>query len=92
MQGSENLSPRVARLAALVESRYGIDLTPYVNAPDHIEEVNNYYEEKRAFLRQTLGESAITHSADYARTYLISEAARMLLREIAPKRIKKRKG
>lgn len=94
MQDSgEKLSTTVVRLNRLVESRYGIDLLPYQIDPDHIADVTEYYQEKRMLLKRQLGESALAFSADYAKAYLISEAARMLLREIRPRRLsKKRKG
>lgn len=93
MQDSgNNLSKPVLRINRLVESRYGLDMLPYADQPDHIADVAEYYREKLELLRQMLGESVVAHSADYAKAYLISEAARMLLREIAPKRLKKRKG
>ncbi len=93
MQGYDSsLSTKVVRLNKLVEDRYGIDLLPYADQPSHVADVMDYYVEKREFLKQSLGENAIQHSGEYVRAYLISEAARMLLREIAPKRINKRKG
>lgn len=92
MRGSNQLSAKTTRLTRLVEGRYGIDLAPYSGDFEHIVEIARYYSDKLSFLKQMLGESAMTISEDYARTYLISEAARMILREIAPKRIKKRKG
>ncbi len=92
MHDSDRLSRKVQKLNRLVESRYGLDLLSYADNPDHIEHVTEHYKEKFAIIKHVLGENALSVSADAARVYLISEAARMLLREIAPKRIKKRKG
>lgn len=76
----------------LIESRYGLVLLDYQDSPDHIAYVSDHYREKFEIIKKLLGENALAFSADAARAYLISEAARMLLREIAPKRTKKRKG
>ena len=92
MHDSHELSLKVQRLNRLVESRYGLDLLGYKNCPEHIAQVSEHYREKYEIVKQLLGENALSFSADAARAYLISEAARMLLREIAPKRTKKRKG
>jgi hypothetical protein len=90
---SRKLSLKVQKLNRLVESRYGLDLLGYSDRPEHIALVSEHYKEKYEIIKQVLGENALVFSADAARAYLISEAARMLLREIAPKRTKKkRKG
>jgi hypothetical protein len=90
---SRKLSLKVQKLNRLVESRYGLDLLDYKDCPDHVARVSAHYKEKYEVIKKLLGENALTFSPDAARAYLISEAARMLLREIAPKRTKKkRKG
>jgi hypothetical protein len=89
---SARLSLKVTKLNRLVESRYGLDLLGYKNRPEHIATVSEHYREKYEIIKKVLGENAIAFSPEAARAYLISEAARMLLREIAPKRLKKRKG
>lgn len=91
MRDATTLSLKVQKLNRLVESRYGLVLLDYKDRPDHIAYVSNHYREKFEIIKKLLGENALAFSADAARAYLISEAARMLLREIAPKR-KKRKG
>lgn len=93
MHDSERLSLKVQKLNRLVESRYGLDLLGYQNRPEHVAQVSEHYKEKYEIIKKLLGENALAFSEDAARAYLISEAARMLLREIAPKRLKKkRKG
>lgn len=93
MHDSERLSRKVQKLNRLVESRYGVDLLGYKDRPDHVAYISEHYKEKYEIIKKLLGENALAFSADAARAYLISEAARMLLREIAPKRLKKkRKG
>lgn len=93
MHDSRELSSKVRKLNRLVESRYGLDLLNYQSSPDHISHICEHYREKFELIKKLLGENALAFSADAARAYLISEAARMILREIAPKRTnKKRKG
>ena len=89
---SREMSNKVRRLNRLVEDRYGLDLLTYKNHPEHISDISEHYREKFHLIKKLLGENALEFSAEAVRAYLISEAARMLLREIAPKRTKKRKG
>lgn len=89
---SVTFSHQVKRLNKLVESRYGLSLLDYSSHPKHLADVSEHYREKYNIIKQLLGENAIAFSSEAAQAYLISEAARILLREIAPKRINKRKG
>lgn len=79
---------KIEPLNALLESRFGlrVELGPV----EHMQEVLNHYDEKRRLFLTTLGEAQAMQTQEYAKAVLISEALRMLLREIAPKRIKKK--
>ncbi len=88
---TRKLSIAVQKLDRLIESRYDLRLRDYENDPDHVAHISEHYREKYEIIKRLLGEHALTFSADAARAYLISEAARMMLREIAPKRLSKRK-
>ena len=93
MHDSRVLPLKVQKLNRLVESRYGLDLLDNANSPDDLRTITEHYRQKYEIIKKLLGENALEFSEDAARAYLISEAARMILREIAPKRInKKRKG
>lgn len=74
----------------ILKERYGLDLlvTPDY---DHILQVYEHYREQRSTIRLVLGESAMGFSPEYSKAYLISEAARAILKEIAPKRINRKK-
>jgi len=78
----------IAPLLNLIEQRFGLS----VDGPkSHLLSVQEHYCEKRKMLLAEHGESALAHK-DYAKAFLISEAARMMiLREILP-RPKKRKN
>lgn len=78
------------RLNNIIKDRYGIDLLENGVDFDDLMMIYEHYTEKKLHLRQILGESALMTSADYSKAYLIAEAALMVLREIAPKRKKKR--
>jgi len=79
---------KIEPINRLLESRYGIRVDS--NDADHLVLVMNHYDDRRKLFIRTMGETAYQNS-EYRKSYLISEAARILLREIAPKRIKKRK-
>jgi hypothetical protein len=81
-----------SKLNKVLKERYQLDLLEGRVMPSHIQAVAEYYLEKKSFLQRTLTESQLNISPDYAKAYLISEAALMILREIAPKRMPKRKG
>ena len=76
-------------LNKLLKERYDIDLLGFVDH-DHIMSVYEHYMGKRQSMRQTLGESVMSQSPEYSKVYLITETARQILREIAPRRSKKK--
>lgn len=57
---------------------------------DHIVDVYHLYNEKRQMLVRREGMSESLSNNDYIRAFYIAETAGMLLREIAPKRMRKR--
>lgn len=75
------------RLNNILKKRFDIDLLVEPLDRDHLESVYEHYRDQRLLLRSSLMES----SEYYTKAYLISEAARIILREIAPKRRKKRR-
>jgi len=79
----------VAPLLDLIERRFDVCLT---DGPiDHLREVQQHYRAKRELMLAEHGESAVKQ-ADYAKAFLISEAARlMILREIQPRPKKRNK-
>lgn len=79
-------------LNKVLKDRYGLDLLEGPLDIDHLVQVYEHYQEQRSTIRLTLGESALGFSSEYSKAYLISEAAHMILKEIAPKRLKKKKG
>lgn len=80
---------KIEPINRLLESRFGlrVEMAPF----EHLFDVREHYEAKRKLYLQTLGESAALQNPEYAKAVLISEAIRLLLREIAPKRLKRRK-
>jgi hypothetical protein len=80
---------KIEPINSLLESRFGVRVE--VGTFEHLVDVRNLYESKRKVLVATLGEAAAMRNPEYAKAVLISEAVHMVLRELAPKRIRKRK-
>ena len=77
-------------LLDLIERRFDVRLP--MGSADHLRQVCEHYLAKRSMLLWQHGEAgALTH-ADYAKAVLISETARLLLREIDPWPRKAKKG
>lgn len=79
---------KIEPLNRILEQRFGLRLS--AGDADHLVDVRNLYDAKRRSILSQLGETARTHP-EYVKAVLLSEAARLLLREIAPKRRKKHK-
>lgn len=85
---SHNESKKIRPLNSLLESRFGLTVdTVDVN---HLEDLVRHYGERRAMLISEMGEGPALQSPDYQKAVLISETARMILKEIRPKRTKRR--
>lgn len=80
---------KIEPLNALLESRFGVRVE--MSTFEHLVDIRNLYETKRKVFLATMGEAEAMKSPNYAKAVLISEAVRILIREIAPKRLKKRK-
>jgi hypothetical protein len=86
---NDNHLKKIEPINRLLESRFGIRITSA--SLDHLVEVRNHYDAKRNHLLSALGEAQAMLTPEYAKAVLISEAVRLIIREIAPKRIKKRR-
>ncbi len=72
----------IAPLLSLIERRF--DLRLNIQTEQHLRMVCQHYDEKRQMLLWNLGEAAALANEDYAKAVLISEAMRLMLREIDP--------
>lgn len=81
-----------AKLLDLIERRF--DLRLPTDQADHLHHVFEHSMAKREFLLWEHGEAGALAREDYAKAVLISEAARLMLREIDPwpRRKKAKKG
>lgn len=79
---------KATKLNNILKQRYDLDLMVEPIDHDHIRFVYEHYSDQRKLWNEPLMESA----DQYTKAYLISEAALMILREIAPKRKRKKKG
>lgn len=80
---------KIEPLNKLLESRFGVRIE--AGSFEHFVAVREHYDEKRQRFIETMGESQALSTPEYAKCVLITEAARILLREIAPKRVRRRK-
>lgn len=89
MNISESLTRKLDRLNNALELRFGLRLD--FDDVEHLSEVYKHYWFKREQILREHGEIGTLSNRDYAKAVLISETIHLLLREIAPKRLKKRK-
>lgn len=80
---------KIEPINTVLEQRFGMRVE--MGSFEHLVDVRNLYESKRQVYLVTLGEAQALRNPDYAKAVLISEAVHMLLRELAPKRLKKRR-
>jgi hypothetical protein len=80
---------KAERLNDIMEARFGLRIDFDSASTPHLSEVCRLYDERRAMMLDRLGEARAFRQPDYAKAVLVSEAIRMFLREIAPRRSKK---
>lgn len=78
---------KMANVNALLEARFGLRVT--VESESHLRDIAAHYDEKRHYMRRKFGEGVI-FDPNYTKASLIVEAARIMLREICPRRISKK--
>ncbi len=78
------------RLNNILKERYDLDLIQANHDPDSLVAIYEHYNSQTSYLRRMLGESAVRTSHQYSKAYLVAETAKLLLREIAPKRTKRK--
>lgn len=83
-----NTMRKVSRLNEGLNARFGIRLD--LKSTDHLTEVHDHYLAKRKFLETKHGYADAFCMEEYAKAAMISEAIALLLREIAPSRLKPR--
>jgi hypothetical protein len=86
---TEDALRKIDPINRLLESRFGLRVDG--GSVEHLLDVLHLYDGKRDVLIKTLGEAQAIKTSEYAKAVLISEAVRMMIREIAPKRLQKRK-
>ena len=82
-----NAEKKAEHLNALLERRFDLRVT--ADSETHLRDVAEHYDGKRHYLRAKFGESAIMNP-EYTKASIIVEAARIMLREICPRRISKK--
>jgi len=93
MKLSESHLRAIKKLAPLRERlirNHGVELDLASDA-EHLHTVLDHYSSKKDFIFSQKGSSAYS-DPNYAKAVLISETVRLLLREIAPKRSRKKRN
>ena len=83
--GTAHIEP----LLNLIKHRFDICLA--TNSAVHLRTVVEHYEDKRRMMLFRFGEAFTLARPDYAKAVLISETAKLILREIDPPKKKKKK-
>lgn len=74
----------VEPLLDLIERRFSVHME--AGSANHLRDVMEHYQEKRALLLYEHGEAGALANPDYAKAVMISEAARlMILHEVVPR-------
>jgi hypothetical protein len=84
-----NTKTPAQRFSQYVENRFGVPVAGDCDIA-RLSFVLESYEERVSSRREKIGESACIADRDYIKARMISEAARMMLREIAPKRTRRK--
>ena len=79
---------RITKLNDLLETRFGLRVP--VDSPEHLADVREHYDAKRLMILAEHGMAALSRE-DYAKSVMICEMTRLALREIAPKRLQKKR-
>ena len=93
MKIREDRDRAVRKLAPLNERlarQYGVSIDMGTDL-DHLRYILEHYMAKREVILAEQGEVSAMLDSDYAKAVLISETVRLFLREIAPKRTRKKR-
>ena len=88
MNSRRSATSPVAPLLDMIERRFDLRLG---GSAEHLRGVHEHYLGKRSLLLWQHGEAGAMARRDYAKAVMISEATRLMLREIEPVRRKKNK-
>lgn len=83
-------TPKAISLNTALKDRFGIEVD-FTADIELLRAIMEHYLDKRNAILAESGSMALVESPDYAKAFLITEAVRMFLREIAPRRMSKRK-
>jgi hypothetical protein len=74
----------------ILRNRFEVEVD-FTCTVDELRDLMGHYINRRESIVESIGNDAAIRSADYVKAHLISEAVRMFLREIAPRRINRTK-
>ncbi len=87
----ESATAKLTRLNDQLDQLFGLRID-YDSTNAHLRQVFEHYREMRTALLHYHGIAGLQNNPQYAKAILISEAVRLFLREIAPKRTKQKNG
>ena len=78
------------QINAILRERFEVEID-FTSSVDELRFLMNHYKDRRESIVEQQGTDAAVRSADYVKSHLITEAVRIFLREIAPRRMNKAK-
>lgn len=82
-------APKAMKLNAMLKDRFGIEVDFSSDLP-YLRAVMEHYSNRRDALLESIGANAPVTSSEYTKSLLIVETIRMYLREIAPRRMRRK--
>lgn len=82
------MNKKLTKLTEMLQNRF--DLNIEMDDIQHLNEVRKHYQDKQKIMMHESGEYQTLKNPDYAKAFLIIEAINIFLREIAPKRRKRK--
>lgn len=76
------------QINAILLKRFGVEID-FSSSSKDLRDLMEHYIDKREALVRDHGNNVVISSAEYVKSHLITEAVRIFLREIAPRRINK---
>jgi hypothetical protein len=78
------------QLNAILKKRFGVEVDFTCSAAE-LRDLMEHYTSRRELIVEEMGNNAAIVSSEYVKYHLITEAVRIFLREIAPRRINKKR-
>lgn len=81
---------RADQINDILRGRFGVEVD-FTSTEEELRDLMDHYASRRESIVEQLGNDAAVQSFEYAKSHLITEAVRIYLREIAPRRLNKKR-